>query len=689
MIFSIKKENFEKDVEKYITFWALGNNIESSIKGNYSSYSNDIIKHPNYNTYIFEVENKNYEYNITITGNPGNYIKIGNLACSSQECKIDYFYEGVEYFGLLKDNYEKVCFNRKVLPDRGFEFLIYDDYYERMDTIVDSSSNLICIEKPKGYNTVLYSLKCTRISTTQTGLIKTFPLTYSYNYSFTINNGETLRFYPLNLENFEYLTYYIFAQGGKKNDVFIFNCENFPLCIRNNDINKNTTPVQGAFWSYSVSFNKKDFNNFSPIGKSQKIVMFTCIGDQKCAVYPRLYNEKSYIKTVPKYTEYRMVRKGSEENLYFEDFEYVLIETISGEISINIKKLENKNSFYSDFSYKNIHVYNLLDSGGKDILFMNIKGNKNSVYSIKSYKPQIVGNNNLICYNLNLRGNFLFKIKPNDVNFTIMYQLYDKLAFNFYPIECDIETKNVNRNGDFPVYSPSNHKFYQEIYSYNKTQTSYVGVLILPKNNKECLIYGSLFTLEKNNKYYEQGTYLSENLPQSFLFDETNNEFVFLYYFVENEEKINIKFNLLNEGYYTLTFYINDIESQDKYIINETKTIVLQKSQWENICVNIQQICKISFDVKSSKNENSFIEVTINPQHQNDSTHTDTSTDSSDSTPADSKNTTPTHTSNNFSVYIVFSIVGLILIALVIFFIVRCKRKNNNNLDYKIEQLTP
>jgi hypothetical protein len=66
MIFSIKKENFEKDVEKYITFWALGNNIESSIKGNYSSYTNDIIKHPNYNAYIIEVENKNYEYNLTI-----------------------------------------------------------------------------------------------------------------------------------------------------------------------------------------------------------------------------------------------------------------------------------------------------------------------------------------------------------------------------------------------------------------------------------------------------------------------------------------------------------------------------------------------------------------------------------------------------------------------------------------------
>ena len=105
--------------------------------------------------------------------------------------------------------------------------------------------------------------------------------------------------------------------------MFIFNCEDYPLCIRNNDItNTNNTPIQGAFWSYSVSFNKKDFNNFSPISKSQKMVMFTCEGDQKCSVYPRLYSEKSYIKVIPKYTEYRMVRKGNEDNLYLEDFEY-------------------------------------------------------------------------------------------------------------------------------------------------------------------------------------------------------------------------------------------------------------------------------------------------------------------------------------------------------------------------------
>ena len=92
MIFSITKENFSSEAEKYINFWALGsNNIISSIKGNYSDYSNDYKKHSNYNAYIIKVGNRNYEYNITISGKPGDLIKIGNLACSRKNVKLIIF----------------------------------------------------------------------------------------------------------------------------------------------------------------------------------------------------------------------------------------------------------------------------------------------------------------------------------------------------------------------------------------------------------------------------------------------------------------------------------------------------------------------------------------------------------------------------------------------------------------------
>ena len=261
MIFSIKKEIFNSEAEKYINFWALGsNNIISSIKGNYSNYTNDYKKHPNYNAYIIKVENRNYEYNITITGKPGDVIKIGNLACSSQECKINYFYEGVEYYVLLLYNYEdEVCFDEKIMSNKGYIFVIYDDYGEKMDDYIDYKYDIYemyrkfaCIKLPEGYNEALYSIKGTNSNIKQTEHFKLYPLTYGYNYSFTVTIGTTFGFFPLNYENFEYLTYNILSYPTKGN-VSVFNCDNYPLCLRRDDI-KNINPIQGSSGSFSISF---------------------------------------------------------------------------------------------------------------------------------------------------------------------------------------------------------------------------------------------------------------------------------------------------------------------------------------------------------------------------------------------------------------------------------------------------
>ena len=68
----------------------------------------------------------------------------------------------------------------------------------------------------------------------------------------------------------------------------------------------------------------------------------------------------------------------------------------------------------------------------------------------------------------------------------------------------------------------------------------------------------------------------------------------------------------------------------------------------------------MSFNVKSSKDENSFMEITINPK-----------------------------TSKKTVIYIViFSVIGLIIIALIIFFVIKYKRKNKDDLKAQIEKET-
>lgn len=115
MVFYINNNNFlEKDSNfEYITFWVKGidnNDINITLKGNYSNFENDYQKHSKYNAYIIKAQKlKYFEFEITIKGKPGDLITIGNLACS-QSCQIDYFYSGQELFGFLIKGIGTQCF---------------------------------------------------------------------------------------------------------------------------------------------------------------------------------------------------------------------------------------------------------------------------------------------------------------------------------------------------------------------------------------------------------------------------------------------------------------------------------------------------------------------------------------------------------------------------------------------------
>lgn len=89
----------------------------------------------------------------------------------------------------------------------------------------------------------------------------------------------------------------------------------------------------------------------------------------------------------------------------------------------------------------------------------------------------------------------------------------------------------------------------------------------------------------------------------------------------------------------------------------------------KNICKNVQQICKLSFNVllESSNNENSLIEITINSE--------------------ETINNSKIKISQKQIILIIsFSIIGIILILLIVFCI--CKYKNKNNFENEIKNLS-
>ena len=175
MIFAIKSSIFSLDKNKidFINFWAKGSefdDLEISLKGNYSNYQNDLKKHSTYNAYLIKVSNiKDYEFEIVIKGKPGDLIKIGNLVCSGQNCKIDYFYNGVEYFGLLIKGFQYMnCFPEDILHNKNYHFKAYDDFHKEIKYIVYQSCSTnpstgkleckpdACIEIPSNFTEMFY-----------------------------------------------------------------------------------------------------------------------------------------------------------------------------------------------------------------------------------------------------------------------------------------------------------------------------------------------------------------------------------------------------------------------------------------------------------------------------------------------------------------------------------------------------
>jgi len=132
MVFYINNNNFlEKDSNfEYITFWVKGidnNDINITLKGNYSNFENDYQKHSKYNAYIIKAQKlKYFEFEITIKGKLGDLITIGNLACS-QSCQIDYFYSGQELFGFLIKGIGIQCFQEDLFINNNYKFEACED----------------------------------------------------------------------------------------------------------------------------------------------------------------------------------------------------------------------------------------------------------------------------------------------------------------------------------------------------------------------------------------------------------------------------------------------------------------------------------------------------------------------------------------------------------------------------------
>ena len=219
-------------------------------------------------------------------------------------------------------------------------------------------------------------------------------------------------------------------------------------------------------------------------------------------------------------------------------------------------------------------------------------------------------------------------------------------------------------------HEKSGHLFYQKFYLEELYYNSISGEFIFyPQedaniNDKnECLYYLSSYYLENNSDLFDTSLILGEGIPQTFLFNKNNSEIKYSYYFIGNNySDINLTLNLLNEGNYILSLFINNVQIKDSVILNISRIIQIKYIDWKDICNNYIQICRLSFIITSENlNLDKFIKIAINFDLD--------------------INEEKSNDNNNMLMIIILSILGIALIIVIIFIILKFRKKTNLSDD--------
>ena len=642
MIFLIKI-NYTKyndsisDISKSkISIWARGsnNNINSKLEPN--SFKN-IIK-DKYQAYLlYKNEINDHEYFLKVEGNIGDLINVGCLIFDGNNTCPKIFKDfGTEVTGFFKkDIFETNCFKLLDADPKSFKQVIYDfdsqnsiDYNYKF--IYDNkyrnyynydeyySYTLVCLNFNKNYkyDEYLYSLQYVR-----SGYEKryfTSPLIIGKNYKIALKSMQTIYLIPIKPDlDFNFLVYHINNILGL---VFCKICEykNYPFiteCTRSEESDLNYLGE-----SNSISYNKTEYKNITPISKTQKVLLIEG-RYQNNLIIVNFYTNKNKIFIFPQKLFYNYLRTNNEDNLLINlpynskslpdsPYAYLSLEILSGNASINFEtpassyletiQNNNKKSFIFRYIQKNENL-------------LKIKAIKNTVYTIfysleENHNKRLTGK-----YVFPIGNNFLYRIKKNSREYFLYFDNSKNnnnyTYFEFHPINCQINVenykdKNLSKYKDF-FYGIEAKK---KEYSFKIRSSDYhIG--------ESCLFYASTYIYKKNIIDGPELLFLPNNITQYYFFNY-NYEVYYRYFHsdIENDLIIDFKMNHLlyktGKPSYYLNYVINyNFNYEKKISIYDDSSFKIYSYQIKQFCTDENQFCPITFLVKSNYNKESVVEL--------------------------------------------------------------------------------
>jgi len=210
-----------------------------------------------------------------------------------------------------------------------------------------------------------------------------------------------------------------------------------------------------------------------------------------------------------------------------------------------------------------------------------------------------------------LGNSFLYEIKNSSEEYflyfnnnTMNYTIFrNKIYFEFYPINCEIEVENYNNRTKLNKYKDF---FYCK--EQNKNEYSFKIKRVDYNIQQPCLFYASSYSVY-NNKI------LIKNIPQYSFFEYGDNlEYLYFHYELENDLKIFFGMNHSDNdsiASYSVYYQINDSIKTLVDIYYNNSYITIESKKVKKYCRDEKEVCMIKFDVYSSYNKESVFKIQV------------------------------------------------------------------------------
>ena len=636
-----------------VNIWTLGgksvkNTIDSEIKSKDGNH--------------FFIENKE-KVEFILTGNIGDFINVGSIGYTEDKSnKIIFPDEEVLTVFLQKEVFSKACFGfgmreqtsnnnlvflegiifnkfLKIILKKNGEEINNEILYAKFSKEFMSKDLLeseLCFTFPKEekYNKIKeikFSFYITSGKNSKKGLNFYLPQFNGQVYSRTLRTNEMIGFIGLKPENnFFEINYNIFSEIGTTK-MYIYDCDNYPLCLNNNQTLNVISPRNiDQFSTYSIYKNELKFE-YNPISKKQKIMIAYCVPyiqtfDLYCTFDTLIYSDKDEINMNENqyFNQYLLENEidiykiciSGESNIKQVIIDIIVyvgeveIETYSME-GIEISKHNSANKFFINLNLiKNSEIID-------DIKF-KIIAKKNSYYTILYYykrKDEDL-NINVLHSGMNYLVTIdpLIEIKNENANkfLNIVNDYFDNFRtfiVNFYSLNCQLEIlKKIKIEEEEKYLKVDKFDYcYEDIISRwdedgRGTDSSYDYKLKIIEedfssyNGKLCMIYVSSVNINEKYEVFGGDIVIPDNTPQQIMFKKKVRHITFGYVHVNKNEDLIAKFNLIHKGEYIIKFFYEYVEGK-QYILNSNDVIFLNHSEWKNICNIEGELCYITIDI--------------------------------------------------------------------------------------------